>query len=449
MLRMKKKMLGLLAATFVASSLTACSSTAGDQPSSSSSMKPTNEATKQPEGTNQANNDNAAKTNASIKPEPGASLLVWEDGAEVAFIKELAAAFKQQYNVEVKVESVPAPDQAGRLANDGPAGLGADVVMFAHDKLGNAVTAGLLLPNDVFQKDTEAAVAKAAIEASSYDGKLYGYPKSVETYALFYNKDLVKELPKTWDDIIAFAKTYNDQAKKKYGIMWEAKITYYNYIFMTAFGGYMFGKNGTDPSDIGLNSDGAVEGMKYYQSLHDILPVKVEDLSYDVKTQLFQEGKLAFNIDGPWSIGSFKDKVNFGVIPLPDFPGGKKAVSFSGVRSYYVNSYTKYPNAAKLFAQFITNKDNALKNFKATGILPANTEASKDPLIANDPLLGGFIKQFAQSQPMPTIPQTSNVWTPMEGAFTAIWNDHADVRKKLDEAVKTIKEQMASTPAKK
>lgn len=410
------------------------SATASASPSAAASVKPS---------------DSKAANDSAVKPEAGASLLVWEDASEVAFTKEMAAAFKAKYNVDVKVEAVPAPDQADRLANDGPAKLGADVVMFPHDKLGTAVTAGLLLPNDVFAKETQASMGKAAIDAASYGGKLYGYPKSVETYALLYNKDLVKEPPKTWDDVIAFSKTFNDKANKKYGIMWEVKTLYYNYMFVGAQGGYMFGKNGTDPGDIGLNNDGAVAGYKYFQSLRDILPVKVEDLTYDVKTQLFQQGKVAFNIDGTWSLGSFKGKLNFGVAPIPDLPGGKKAVSYSGVRSYYVNSYTKYPNAAKLFASFVTSKENALRNFQMTGILPANAEAAKDPSIASDPLLGGFIKQFESSVPMPSIAEVGNIWAPMEGATTSIWNDNADVKKSLDNAVKTIKDQIAAAGGKK
>lgn len=411
------------------------------------------------------NNNNNAKSNdknqttnngskndqnesASIKPESGASLTVWEEATEKPFVEEVGKAFKEKYGVDVKVEVVAAPDQADRLANDGPANLGADVVMFPHDKLGNAVNAGLLLPNDVFEQATKDSNPDAAIQASTYNGTLYGYPKSIETYALFYNKDLVKDIPKSWDDIIAFSKTFTDKAKKKFGIMWEVKTIYYDYMFLGSKGGYMFGSNGTDVKDIGLNNDGAVEGIKFMQSLHDILPVKMEDISWDVKTQLFQEGKLAFNIDGPWAISSFKDKVNYGVLPLPELPGGTKSISYSGVRSYYVNSYTKYPNAAKLFANFITDKENALANFKATGILPANKEASADPAIANDPILSGFVEQFKNSQPMPSLPEVGNVWTPMEGAFSKIWNKNADVKTSLDQAVKTIEEQISSTTKK-
>lgn len=378
------------------------------------------------------------------KPEKGASLLLWEDREAMAYIKDAAKAFKDKYGVDVKVEEVPAPDQAGRLANDGPAGVAADVVMFPHDKLGDAAEAGLLLPNDVFENQVRDRSQPAAIDAASYKGVLYGYPKSVETYALLYNKDLVKEAPKTWEDVVAFAKTFNDSANKKYAIMWEARLTYFNYPFIASYGGYFFGKKGTDPKDIGLNNDGAVKGVTYFKTLKNILPFKAENLTYDIKTQLFQEGKVAMNIDGPWAVNSFKSKINLGVAPLPELPDGVKSVSFSGVRSYYVNTYSKFPIASRLLAEFLTNKENSLKNYQLTGALPANKEASEDPAIKNDPISSGFLKQFENSQPMPSIPEMANAWAPSDGALVTLWNQDADVKATLDAAAKTIKDQTAN-----
>nr|WP_236343723.1 maltose ABC transporter substrate-binding protein [Paenibacillus plantiphilus] len=437
---MKRKGLLILLAALLTFTLAACGGANEDKGNKNAENKPANTNTNKPNG-----NASTPPPAEELLPEEGASLLVWEESTDFEFLESVAADFKTKYNVDVKFEHVPSPDQADRLANDAPAGLAADVVMFAHDKLGNAVEAGLLFPNDLLEEDTKSAHPDAAIQASSYGGTLYGYPKSVETYAVFYNKALVKDLPKTWDDVVAFSKTFTDNNAKKYGIMWEARLLYFNYPFFVNKGGYIWGKDNTDPTDIGLNNEGAIEGAKYMQTMAEILPLKAENITWDVKTQLFSEGKVAFNIDGPWSISSFKDKVDFGVIPLPDMPDGSKSISLSGVRSYYVNSYTKYPNAAKLFASFVTNKENALKAYNMLGILPSNKEAAADPAITNDPILSGFIKQFENSVPMPSIPETNNVWTPIEGAITKIWNNKdQDVKAALDEAVNTIKESLAS-----
>lgn len=169
------------------------------------------------------------------------------------------------------------------------------------------------------------------------------------------------------------------------------------------------------------------------------------DITYDVKTQLFQEGKLAMNIDGPWSIAAFKENVNLGVAPLPKGPDGQDSLSFSGVKSYYVNSYTEYPVAGRLFAHFASNKENQLKNFEMTGAIPASIEAGEAPEIKDDPIIGGFFEQFQNSVPMPSVSEIKSVWEPLKAAFVSLWNDsNLDVKQTLDQTVTTIQADLES-----
>ncbi|MCZ8521345.1 MULTISPECIES: sugar ABC transporter substrate-binding protein [Paenibacillus] len=420
-------------AVLLACSLSGCSLNGSGSSGSHAADSPAPEQT----GAQSAGSAEAAE----LMPEAGAALTIWEEKSESAFLLPALKAFEAKFGVPVTMEEVPSPDQPGKLANDGPANLAADVVLLPHDRLGDVASANLVLPNDVLAQSIRQTKLETAVQAVTFGGILYGYPKSIETYALYYNKDLVKQAPRTWEEIAEFARTFNDPSTNRYAVMWENKSLYYNYSFISALGGYVYGKNGTDPSDIGLNLPEAVEGMTYFQSLKSILPVQTADVTYDVKTQLFQQGKLAFNIDGPWSVGSFRNQVNFGVAPLPQLPGGRNSISLSGIRAYYVNSYTKYPNASKLLADFLTNKENALANFKATGSITADKEAAEDPLLKKDPVVSGFLEQFGHSHPMPSLPEMANVWAPVEAAISAIWNDKADVRTSLDKAVQTIRDQ--------
>lgn len=379
-----------------------------------------------------------------IVPEDGAKLVIWEAKEQLEYMQQVGAAFEAEFGVPVTVEEVAGGDQGGRLATDGPSKLAADVLTLPHDQIGQAVKAGLLLPNDLFEDETRSGMVEAAVTASTYDGILYGYPKSVETYGMFYNKDLLPEAPQSWDDVIAFAKTHNDPKQNKYAIMWEF-VGYYSYPFIGSFGGYIFGDDNTNPKDIGLNSEGAVKGFTFLKGLRDILPMNAGDITYDVKTQLFQEGKLALNIDGPWSVSAFKDAVNFGVAPLPKTSDGQPSLSFSGVKSYYVNSYSSYPIAARLFANFASSKENQLKNFEMTGAIPANIEAGEDPAIKNDPITSGFFQQFQNSIPMPSISEVNSVWDPLKAAFISVWDDaKLDVKQTLDQTVTTIKADIDS-----
>ncbi|TFE30596.1 sugar ABC transporter substrate-binding protein [Cohnella luojiensis] len=387
--------------------------------------------------------EEAPPAEEELAPEEGASLVVWESKEFRENMEGIAKAFTAEYNIPVKVEEVNEPDQINKLVNDGPAGVGADVVIFPHDNLGKAVAAGILLENDYFQDVTTAENSEASVKAFTFKDVLYGYPRSVETYALFYNKDLIPEAPKSYDEIIEFAKTFNKDGQ--YALMWEITNFYYAYQFLATPGGYVFGSGSTDPNDIGLNNEGAITGAKMFQKLKEILPMKAADATFDVKKGLFTTGKLALDINGPWAIADLKKAgINFGIAPLPTIDG-KANVSFSGVKGFAVSSFTKYPNAAKLFSRFASTKESQLNYYTELGFLPSNNEAAADPTVTADPLVVGILEQFKNSYPMPAIPEMGNVWGAGQAALTDIWDNNKDPKEALDNAVRQIKEANAAT----
>lgn len=396
-----------------------------------------------------AASDTGAKTPSGgtpedgLQPEPGAVLKIWDsEGPEGDWLKEVTKEFTEKYGVEVTYEPVGHTDSPAKMKTDGPAGLGADVFSAPHDHLGGLIAAGLVYPNDV---EDPSEYLDAAVQGTSYDGVWYGFPVAIETYALFYNKDLVPEPPKTFDELIEFAKGFNDIKNNKFGFMMEVGNFYYAYAFMSGYGGYVFGNNGTDSSDIGLNNAGAVEAFKFHQRLKEILPLNTADINYDIKAGLFNEGKLALNIDGPWAIQGHKDAgVNFGIAPLPLLPNGKHPQSFSGIRAFYVNSYTKYPNAAKLLAKFLTSRELLADRFTKTSQIPPRKDLLDDAAIRNDPFSAAILEQAQYAQAMPNIPEMSSVWTPMATALEENWNKGGDPQPILDNAVKSIKDALAT-----
>ncbi|NIK77893.1 arabinogalactan oligomer/maltooligosaccharide transport system substrate-binding protein [Paenibacillus castaneae] len=388
-----------------------------------------------------------AAAEEDIVPEAGAKLLVWESKEERPFVEAIAKEFTAKYGIEIKFEEIGAGDQVNKLVTDGPAGLGADVVLFPHDNLGKAVTAGLVLPNDYYEEQSKTENSEIAVNAVSYDGVLYGYPRSVETYALFYNKALIAEAPKTFDEVVEFSKTFNDTKNNKYGLMWDVANFYFSYPFIST-GGYVYGDNGQNKDDIGLNTEGAIAGLKYYGSLKSILPLNSGDINYDIKKGLFTGGTLAMDINGPWTIADYRNAgIDFGVAPLPSI-NGQPASSFSGIKAWYVNSFSKYPNAARLFSHYASTKEAQLKDYELTGALPSNIEAAADPTVQGNDIVKGFLEQFNQSTPMPSIPEMGNVWSPIGAAFSDVWNSGKDAKEALDNAVQQIKDANNGATAK-
>ena len=371
------------------------------------------------------------KEGASVKKSNEKVVLtVWESlqGPD-EFIRQAGDAYSKSHpNVEIKFVNVELGDAAGQIALDGPAGVGPDIFAAPHDKLGELVNGGHILPT-VNADAVKQAVLGACSQALTYDGKMYGYPISAETYALFYNKDLISEsdVPKTWDDLAKWTKAFNAKNSGKRGFVMDVGDGYYTILFTTAGGNRLFGTSGTDTSSSYLNTANAVNGMKLFQSLKDVLNVPAADLDTGNCDAAFQGGNAAMHITGPWNIKNFKDAgLNFGVAPLPALPGDKNpASSFSGTRAMFVSAYSDYPAEAADFAQFLISASMQQLRFDLTGAMP-----SIDTPVSN-PYIGGFLKQLDYAFPMPSIPEMAKFWETMGNTSKNIW-DGADAQTELD-----------------
>lgn len=366
-------------------------------------------------------------------------LVVWEaDGVEGDFIKQAAEKFTElNPHITFEFNGVAHTDAVQKLELDGPSGVGADIFAGPHDKLGQIVVGQLALP----LSEGAAQVLKdnfmpAAQTGVTYEGVAYGYPTAIETYALFYNKDLIPEAPKTWDEVVAFAKDYNDVAANKFALVWEVSAPYYNYIFMSAYGADLFGPEGTDQAKHDINSEAAVKGLTYFQSLKDqILPVKAEDLSGAFCSGAFMETKTAaMFITGPWSIdGVVKAGVNLGIAPIPMLPGTENPpASFSGIRAMFVSAFSQHPEEAKAFGEFLLTPEMQKLRSDVTSTISPRTDVTSE-----NPYFAGIMEQAKYAKPMPSIPAMDGYWASMGPAFNNIWNGN-DVKTELDAAALVV-----------
>lgn len=375
----------------------------------------------------------AAMAEAPVK------LVIWEaDGVEGDFIKAAAAKFTEQHpNVTFEFNAVSHTDAVQKLELDGPAGLGADLFAAPHDKLGQIVVGQLALPlNEDGAKTVEEKFMPAAKAAVTYDGVTYGYPTAIETYALFYNKALVPEAPKTWDEIIEFSKGYNNVAENKFAMVWEVSAPYYNYIFMSAYGADLFGPEGADQAKHDINSEAAIKGLSYFQSLNAaMLPVKAEDLTGSFCSGAFMETKTAaMFITGPWSINDAVNAgVDLGIAPIPMLPGTEHPpASFSGVRAMFVSAFSEHPEEAKAFAEFLLTPEMQQLRSDTTKTISPQVDVKSD-----NPLFTGLMEQAKYAKPMPSIPAMDGYWQSMGPAFNNIWNGN-DVKTELDAAALVV-----------
>ncbi|MCR5045405.1 MAG: maltose ABC transporter substrate-binding protein [Treponema sp.] len=370
---------------------------------------------------------------AASKAEGPVTLKVWEsDKGPDEFIQKAGEAYTKAHpNVTIEYVHVELGDAAGQIALDGPAGVGPDLFAAPHDKLGELVNSGHVAAT-VNASTVKGEVLGACSQALTYNGTMYGYPVSAETYALFYNKDLISEseLPKTWEDLATFSKKFNAANPGKYGFVMDVGNAYYTIVFTTANGNRLFGPSGTDTSDTKINSEDSVKGMKFFQkTLRPALNVPAADLSTSVADSAFSSGNAAMHITGLWNVKPFVDAgINFGVAALPALPGDNKpCASFSGTRAMFVSAYSEHQEAAAAFAEFLLTPEMQKLRFDITGAMPSIN------VKVDSPYMPGFIAQLDYAFPMPSIPQMGAYWDAMGNASKNIW-DGADVKKELDAA---------------
>ena len=128
-----------------------------------------------------------------------ADLVIWADDTRTPAITPFAEQFAADNGLTVAVQEIGFGDIRDRLVVAGPAGEGPDIIIGAHDWLGQLVESGVVAPLDL--SGVEDQFSEAAISAFNYEGSFYGLPYAVENIALIRNTDLVPEAPATFEEL--------------------------------------------------------------------------------------------------------------------------------------------------------------------------------------------------------------------------------------------------------
>ena len=371
-------------------------------------------------------------------------LTVYVDNGYKSYMEEAAKAFEKESGTKVNIKTGDALGGLDKLSLDNQSGKAPDVMMAPYDRVGGLGNDGQLAEVKL-NKDSKTDKTTESLVTNG--GKVYGAPAVIETLVLYYNKDLLQEAPKTFGELEELAKDskydFAGEDGKNTAFLADWTNFYYAYGLLSGNGGYVFGKNGTDPKDIGLNNQGAIDGIEYAKTWYAKWPKGLQDTkgaANFIQTQ-FQEGKTAAIIDGPWKAASLKEaKVNYGVATIPTLPNGKAYSAFGGGKAWVIPAGANHPEAAQKFVDFLTSTDQQKAFYDKTNEVPANTEAREYAVGKNDELTAAVVKQFENAQPMPNISEMSTVWDPAATMLFDAVSGKKSAKDAADDAVKLIKE---------
>ncbi|WP_082568474.1 maltose/maltodextrin ABC transporter substrate-binding protein MalE [Rhizobacter sp. Root1221] len=319
------------------------------------------------------------------------------------------------------------------------AGKGPDIWIWPHDRLGGWVQAGWLspvVPGNEFRRD----VVQIAWDAFTLGGQVWAYPIAVESVALIYNKDLVPNPPKTFEELLPLHNKL--KAKGVRAIGWETASPYFTWPLMSAGGAYVFQRkiDGTyDATDTGINHPGAAVGGNLLQQLIKGGAIPEGGMSYGDAEEAMKTGKQAMWITGPWAWEALaKAKVNYGVAMLPTV-AGKTPKPFVGVLGAMITSRSPNKDAANDFLKNHLLKREGLALMNADK--PIGVPASKAMFwtMYSDEKIRTSMDTIYNGRPMPNNPEMTLFWKHFSAALGDINADERSPKEAFDNAAAAIR----------
>jgi trehalose/maltose transport system substrate-binding protein len=289
---------------------------------------------------------------------------------------------------------------------------------------------------------------KVAVDAATYQGKLYAAPYTTDGGMLYYRKDLVPSPPTTWSQLQADCKIakahrigcYAGQFAKYEGLTVNATEA------INAAGGQVVKSDGKTAD---VDTPQAVKGISFLADMYKNGDIPKEAITYQEEQgrQAFEAGKLLFLRNWSYvynlanSDGSSVVKGKFGVAPLPG-PSGVGASTLGG-HNLGMSVYSKHKATAYDFMKFMESRDiqNQLLVKEANG--PTLKSLYSDPTLLANPKLG-YLKTLGES----LATAKSRPVTPFYPGVTASIEENAYAAIKGDKSVaQAMKDMQAAISA--
>ncbi len=392
--------------------------------------------------------EETASSDAGSGDASGGTLQVSVGPDYVDYVNEIVPAFEEETGVDVEVVEREMFETLDSLSLDGPAGIAPDVTIAPYDRIGNLGIQGHLtpvtLPDDGRYDETDQQQVTA-------NDEIFGMPYVVEALVLYYNKELIDTAPTTFEELEALSEDsaydYASESGKNTAFLANWVDFYSAYGLIAGYDGYIFGDEGTNTSDIGLNTPEAVEGIEYAQTWYEKWPEGMLDTTSagSFVDETFISGDAAVVMGGPWSAASYGEGgIDYGVAPMPSLPNGEVYQPFGGGKGWVVSGYTENPEAAQQWVEFVTTEENMNSLHEFNSEVPANQQSRQAIVDAGENELAiAVIEQYNNAVPMPNIPEMAEVWTGAETMMFDAVSGNKSAQQSADDAVQVISDNIA------
>ncbi|MBZ4646859.1 MAG: trehalose/maltose transport system substrate-binding protein [Petroclostridium sp.] len=319
----------------------------------------------------------------------------------------------------------------------------ADIIWIA-----GLASANWILPLDRFFDEAKQQEFFAnAIEACTYNGRIYAVPSRTDAPFLYYRSDIISQPPKTYEELMALVRKNKNFPGIKYGYIFQG-VSYEGLVcnvleFIWNNGGEVF-ENGK----VVINTPESIEGLQLFidiinsdVSSHDVLGFQEEDARI-----AFQDGTAIFMRNWPYAYKRLngedsKVKGKVGVAPLPVGPKGKMSRGTLGGWNYTINRHSKNPELVWKFIEWMSSYDAQVLDNTVGGYVPARKAVYHNEQVKKaNPWVTDFTGIFESAKPRPVSPYYASISESMQVNFTNAILGKISARTAIENIEKDLKE---------
>ncbi len=304
---------------------------------------------------------------------------------------------------------------------------------------------GTLIPQSILDDLPQALIGDNTF---AVNGKqvMMTVPFNKSAMILFYNTDLLKTPPTTWDELLQDAKrltvdTNGDGTPDQYGFGIRPYTEFYIEFFHQA-GGTIFNSDWTQCT---INSDAGIQAMNYLLQLKPYSLYQSQYLSGP-----FGSGKVAMYIGSSAGMSfvasGSKGHHGWATAALPAGPAnGGSILQGTNIGVFQLGTTQAQRDAALQFIDFLLSKKATLQWAEETGYVPILKSDITDPqwtdFVAKNPTYEAPVQMMSQWFVYPNQKNLYNIRQEIETAFEQVMLGKADPKTALDAAAQTIDKQ--------
>ncbi len=412
---MKRKMLSiLLCAAMVGAALTGCGGSGGSEAAQEKSSAPAAES--KASGTSETSQaeSGAPEASGTAGSDVSGKVTFVSGNDQTGAVDAAIAAFNEVYpNITVDHQVLPGnSDDVKKSLMTSLAAGDSDPDVFECDIIwvSQFAAAGWLMDVTEDLEKISDQYLGGPLSTCYYGDKAYAYPNYTDVGLLYYRSDLIDTPPTTWDELVQMCKEHVGKNGIEVGYefqMFQGEPTSCNMLEFIKQNG------GTDLADgkFAMNNANTIEALEFVESMikdgiatDGVLAHKPDD-----SRAVFEEGKALFMRNWTYAYANAQletSKVagNVGVAALPVGPNGTKSAGTLGGWDLAVNANSDDPEAAQIFAQFMSGFEVQKIYAMQRATFPTNSQVYDDAEVkAVLPHLEGVREAADKAEPRPQV----------------------------------------------